>query len=54
MGQLHFLLPDTPLERIKRLEEIIEELNWMISQAQEAHEASTQPELFEDNSNSTS
>ena len=54
MGQLHYFLPDTPAERIRRLEEIREELAEMIRQDQNRLESQTQPELFEDNSNSTS
>jgi len=54
MGQLHYFIPDeTSVERIRRLEEIREEINVMIKQAERDLESDTQPELFEDNSNST-
>ncbi len=56
MGQLHFnSIPDAPTpERVRRLEEIRETIDAMIRESKQALEASNQPELFEDNSNSTS
>jgi len=54
MGQLHYFIPDAPLsERITRLNEIRDEIDAFIKDTQRIMEQTNQPELFEDNSNST-
>ena len=54
MGQLHYFIPDAPLsERRTRLNEIRDEIDAFIKDTQRIMEQTNQPELFEDNSNST-
>jgi|TARA_R110002096_G_scaffold399221_1_gene595441 hypothetical protein len=54
MGQLHYFIPDAPMiERIARLKEIRDEIDAFIEDSQRIMEQTNQPELFEDNSNST-
>ena len=51
--QMHFMLPDDPVDRINRLEEIIDDLhNEVAKERQRLIE--NDPNLFEENTNSTS
>ena len=54
-SQLHYFIPDPsePVNRIRRLEEIQEELQAMIDVEKARLESSIQPELFNESSNST-